>query len=86
MVVLVCPRTQQPLDAANPALVAQLQTLQRQRALRDSSGQLLAEPFDAGWCTRDGQWFYASRGGVLDLRQEAAVVVTPVAEAPPTTT
>lgn len=81
MIELACPTSRQPLRPAPAELVAELQQLQRDRALRNAAGNLIDEGFDAGWLTIDGARFYARRGAVSDLRPDAAIVLTPPAGA-----
>ncbi len=80
--LLACPLTHQPLRAAPPALLADVNAAIAQLALRDATGSLVRAPLDAGLLRADGAVLYPVRGGVAVLFAGAGIAVSASA-APP---
>lgn len=55
---LRCPETRQPLQAADPALVQQLNARIDSRELRNRAGQPVQRRCDGGLVREDGRFFY----------------------------
>ena len=72
---LVCPVSQLPLGPAPPPLIARLQELARQRALRNENARLIPEDFTAAWISADQQRAWLVRGGFGDFRPGEAVLL-----------
>lgn len=71
------PDDHEPLHPAPAALVDKLGALQRQRALRERSGALVDEPFDALLVRERGDRAFPVRDGVADLLPGSAIVLQP---------
>lgn len=74
---LACPVSQLPLEPAPPRLVARLQGLARQRALRNDNAGLILEDFTAAWISADHQRAWLVRGGFVDFRPGEAALLAP---------
>lgn len=74
---LACPVSQLPLAPAPPRLVARLQGLARQKALRNEDARLIPDDFTAAWISADRQRAWLVRGGFGDFRPGEAVLLAP---------
>jgi uncharacterized protein YbaR (Trm112 family) len=68
--LLRCPTTAQPLAPAPQELVARL--LATRETLRNRDGEITA-PFEAGFVTTDGVWFYPQRESIPVLLPGEAI-------------
>jgi uncharacterized protein YbaR (Trm112 family) len=72
--VLRCPISGQTVQRATEELVRALQDLQRKGSLRNRS-DALAEPFETGLVSADGNWFFPVRGGIPVMLASEAVAL-----------
>jgi uncharacterized protein YbaR (Trm112 family) len=70
--LLRCPVSGQPLERAPADLVDRLRGAQREGALRNRDGEIVAQ-FEGGLRTIDGAWFYPLRAGIPVLLAGEAV-------------
>lgn len=75
LAVVACPEDHQPLTIAPTALVARLNALVADRALRDLSGNLIDTPMDAALVRADGQRLYMVQEGLAVLLLEQGVAL-----------
>jgi hypothetical protein len=68
-----------PLTVAGGELVLQLAAQQRSGALRERSGALVLDPFDALLVRTDGACAYPVRAGVADLLPGSALLLSAAA-------
>ncbi|MBM4342721.1 MAG: hypothetical protein FJ100_05030 [Deltaproteobacteria bacterium] len=75
--LFVDPVTGVPLQPPSEALLARLQQLAADRALRRESTTLVGEPFEGAWIAADRQRAWLICQGVADFRPGAAVLLRP---------
>ena len=64
LALLRCPETQQPLTAATPALIAELESARVAGALRNTGGGLVESPLSDGLVRADGALFFPVLDGI----------------------
>ncbi|GEM_PF-603073 len=73
--IAVCPADHIGLKRAPNALVARLNDLVQQRALRDATGSLVKAPLDAALLRNDHDRIYPIRGRIPELLPESAILL-----------
>lgn len=73
--LLRCPITQEPLEAAAPALVAEIQRLAELGRVKTKVGGTISDVPPQGLVNASKQWFYPVHGEVSDLLVEDAISV-----------
>jgi len=75
LAVLVCPETHMALRAADQALVARLNRLAAEGALRNRRGDVLAPPIEDGLLRQDGRLFFPIIDGIPVMLIDEAIPV-----------
>ncbi len=71
--ILVCPETKQPLHAAEPELLAQLNEKVRAGTLRNRSGEPVANEIREGLVRQDGGALYVVDDGIPVMLIEESI-------------
>ena len=71
--ILRCPETHQPVRAAEPALVGQLNRQAGSGMLHNHAGQLVNEKMDGGLVRSDGKFCYPIRRDIPVMLVEEAI-------------
>ena len=71
----VCPQSRQGLRRAGEPLVARLNALIVDRALRNVVGDLVERPIEQGLVREDGDRLYVVRDGIAVLMVEQAILL-----------
>jgi uncharacterized protein YbaR (Trm112 family) len=75
--LLRCPISQEPLEAAAPAWVAEIQRLAESGRIKTKVGGTISDIPPQGLVNASKQWFYPLRGEVADLLAEDAISIPP---------
>ena len=75
--ILACPETKQPVARAPAELLEKLNARMRQGALRDTGGEALAQPIEAGLLRQDGRVLYPIIDDIPRMLVERGIPVDP---------
>ena len=79
--ILCCPESHQSLAAADPAIVARLNTEMASGGLKARGGQIVRDKLDGGLVREDGKFLYPVRQNIpVMLIDEAIPLGSPAAE------
>ena len=62
--ILCCPETHQPLQLAEPGMIAQLNEKIKAGQVKNRGGKPVVEAIEAGLVRQDGKFLYAVRGNI----------------------
>ncbi len=75
--ILACPETKQPVALAPAELLEKLNARIRQGTLRDTRGEVLAQPIEAGLLRQDGRVLYPIIDDIPRMLVERGIPVDP---------